>query len=75
MYEPLYKVIYKYHLRGNTVNKYSSPTYIPESLYNRLKSDLKNGSEVPYLLDGITVYLTDMYIEKKMRSVFEDGKI
>lgn len=75
MHEQLYKVILVYHLKANTVTKYSKPVYMSESLYNRLKSDLKNGSEVSYLLDEITVYLTDMYIEKKMRSALDDGRI
>ena len=75
MHEQLYKVILAYHLKANTVTKYSKPIYMPESLYNRLKSDLKNGSEASYLLDEITVYLTDMYIEKKMRSALDDGRI
>lgn len=75
MHEQLYKVILSYHLKANTVTKYSKPIYMSESLYNRLKSDLKNGSEVSYLLDEITVYLADMYIEKKMRSSLDDGRI
>ena len=70
MHEQLYKVIVAYHLIDHTVTKYSKPVYMSESLYNRFKSDLKNGSEVSYLLDGTTVYLADMYVEKKMKSFF-----
>ena len=35
-----------------------------------LRSDLKDGCDVPYLLDGIKVYLADMYVEKKMKGLF-----
>ena len=75
MYEQLYKVILEYHLKAHKVTKLSKPVYMPESLYDMLRSDLKNSCEVPYLLDGITVYLADMYIEKKMRSALDDGRI
>lgn len=75
MHEQLYKVILAYHLKAHKVTKFSKPVYMPESWYNMLRSNLKNGCDVPYLLDEITVYLTDMYIEKKMRSALDDGRI
>lgn len=75
MHEQLYKVILEYHLKAHKVTKFSKPVYMPESLYNMLRSNLKNSCEVPYTLDGITVYLADMYIEKKMRSALDDGRI
>lgn len=75
MHEPLYKVILEYHLKAHKVTKFSKTVYMPESLYNMLRNNLKSGCDVPYLLDGITVYLVDMYIEKKMRSAIDDGRI
>lgn len=75
MNEQLYKVILEYHLKAHKVTKFSKPVYMPESLYNMLRSNLKSGCDVTYLLDGITVYLADMYIEKKMRSALDDGRI
>lgn len=75
MHEPLYKVILEYHLKAHKVTKFSNPVYMPESLYNMLRSNLKNSCEVSYALDGITVYLADMYIENKMRSALDDGRI
>lgn len=75
MHEQLYKVILTYYLKAHKFTKFSKPVYMPESLYNILRSNLKNGCDVPYILDGITVYLADMYIEEKMRSALDDGKI
>ena len=43
MHEQLYKVILEYHLKANTVTKYSKPVYMPKSLYNMLRIDLKSG--------------------------------
>ena len=75
MHEQLYKVILEYHLKAHKVTKFSKPVNMPKSLYNMLRIDLKSGCDVTYILDGITVYLADMYIEENMRSDLDDGRI
>ena len=50
MHEQLYKVILEYHLKAHKVTKFSKPVYMPESLYNMLRIDLKSGCDVPYFL-------------------------
>lgn len=47
MHEQLYKVILEYHLKAHKVTKFSKPVYMPESLYNMLRSNLKSGCDVP----------------------------
>ena len=45
MHEQLYKVILEYHLKAHKVTKFSKPVYMPKSLYNMLRIDLKSGCD------------------------------
>ena len=65
----LYKVIYRYHLNGHAINKYSSPAYICEDMYNVYKQKLQENGEFHTMFHGNMIYINNMFVEKKMEGV------